>query len=296
MLNALGLECCDHRLNPHSIPDARNVAKIWALFTHAPLTKAKLSEYKANADAFARQGRMQTFSPAAWLSGQTDQLHTLLAPELLTTVAEYLLLTEPGNPASPYARPFATPLSQALREQMIPATRDAYAEAVPNEKGAYGGRLGALQDLIKRNGYAALVLHDHIGVTQELNDHRNDAFLPIDAFMGKTEGQGPNNRRKFDVYHEIDEWRKLMEKGLVTDAANSVERADYLRRVQREPLFIDDSKTMLAEKCAKTGVTPTTRERQKFPARKDWEAAHPALVEELERERQIDEDMHLTST
>lgn len=276
-----------------SIPDPRNIKKLWTLFTHAPLTKAKLSEYKVNADTYAREGKLQTFCPASWLSGQTDQLHSLLGPELLTTVAEYLLFTEPGNPASPFARPFATALSQALHEQMIPAIRDAYGEAVPNEKGVYGGRLGALQNLIDRNGYAAFVLYDHIGVTQELNDHRNDAFLPIDQFMGRTDGAGLNNRRKFDVYHEIEEWRKLMEQGLVTDAANSVERSDFRRRAQREPLFIDDSKTMLAEKCAKTGVTPTPRERQKFPTRQEWEAAHPAIVEELERERQVAEDSHI---
>jgi hypothetical protein len=276
-----------------SIPDAKNVKKIWVLFTHAPLTKAKLSDYKGNADAYAREGRMQTFSPADWLSGQTNQPHSLQGAELLTTVAEYLLFTEPGNPASPFARPFATPLSQAMSEQMIPAIRDAYADAVPDENGVYGGRLGALQGLVKKNGYAGLVLYDHIGVTQELNDHRNDAFLPIDQFMGRTEAGGPNNRRKFDVHHEIEEWRKLMEHGLVTDAANSVERADYLRRVQREPLFIDDTKTMSADKCARTGVMPTTRERQKFPLRKEWEADHPKIVEELERERQYDEDSYL---
>lgn len=276
-----------------SIPDPRNVKKLWALFTHAPLTKAKLSEYKANADTYARKGKMQTFSPANWLSGQTDQMHTLLGSELFKTVAEYVLFTEPSNPASPYARPFATALSQALNEQMIPAIRDAYGEAVPNEQGVYGGRLGALQDLIHRNGYVAFVLYDHIGVTQELNDYRNDAFLPIDQFMGRTDGAGPNNRRKFDVHNEIEQWRKLVETGLVTDAANSVERADFLRRAQREPLFVDDSKTMLVEKCAKTGVVPSARERQKFPTRQEWETAHPAIVEELERERQVDEDSHI---
>jgi hypothetical protein len=276
-----------------SIPDAKNVKKIWVLFTHAPLTKAKLSDYKANADAYAREGRMQTFSPAGWLSGQTDQMHSVLGAELLTTVAEYLLFTEPGNPATPFVRPFATPLSQAMGEQMIPAIHDAYADAVPDEKGVYGGRLGALQGLIKKNGYAGFVLYDHIGVTQELNDHRNDAFHPIDEFMGRTEGGGPNNRRKFDVHHEITEWRTLMEHGLVTDATNSIERADYLRHVEREPLFSDDTKTMTADKCAKTGVVPTTRERQKFPTRKDWEADHPKIVEELEREWQNDEDSYL---
>lgn len=275
-----------------SIPDPRNVKKMFALFTHAPLTKAKLSEYRANADAYAREGKMQTFSPADWLNGDTEQLHSLLGAELLTTVAEYRLFTQPGNPASPHARPFATPLSQALNEQMIPATRDAYGEAIPNEKGVYGGRMGALQDLIKRNGYAAFVLYDHIGITQELNDFRNDAFLPIDAFMGQRDGTGPVNHRKFDVYHEINTWRQLIEKGLVTDAEHSVERADYSRRAQREPLFRDDSKAMLAQKCARNAVLPSARERQNLPTRKEWEAAHPAIEEELRRERQLDEDTY----
>jgi hypothetical protein len=66
-----------------------------------------------------------------------------------------------------------------------------------------------------------------------------------------------------------------------------------LRRVEREPLFSDDTKMMTADKCAKTGVMPTTREREKFPTRKNWEADHPKIVEELERERQNEEDSYL---
>lgn len=276
-----------------SIPDPRNVKKLWTFFTHAPLTKTKLSEYKENADAYANEGRMQTFSPAGWLSGETDQVHSLLGPELLTTVAEYRLFVEPGNPASPFARPFATPLSQAMREQLFPATRDAYADAIPNEKGVYGGRLGALQDLIQRNGYAAFVLQDHIGITQELNDHRNDAFYPVDQFLGKTEGSGPNNRWKFDVYQKIDKWRNLIDNGLVTDAENSIERNDLLRRAQREPIFSDDSEEMQRAKCEQTSVHPTHAERKKFPMRHDWESDHPKIAEELAQALLRDEDAYI---
>lgn len=153
--------------------------------------------------------------------------------------------------------------------------------------------LGALQDVIKRNVYATSVLHDHIGITQELNDHRNDAFLPIDEYMGQTEGSGPHNRRKFDVYHQIDEWRTLVEKGLVSDAEKSIERADFLRRVRREPLFLDDSKEMMNAKCSQTGVVPTRAELQKFPRRQEWETDHPKIVEELEQALQRDEDNYM---
>lgn len=270
-----------------AIPEAKNVRNIWALFTHAPLTKAKLAEYKGNADAYSKEGKIQFFSPSAWLDGEIEQAHSLLPPELLKTVAEYVLFTQPGNPLE-------SPLGKVLEEQLFPAINAAYAGSPPDEKGVYGGRLGTLQHAIKRNGYASLVLYDHIGLTQELNDFRNDAFKPIDDFLGRTEGAGPNNTRKFDIYHAITEWRGLMEKGLVTDAENSIERADILRRAEREPPFCDDTKEMRALKyTGSSGMVPVPGAHLKYPTRASWEAANSKIVDDFENQRENDEEIYL---
>lgn len=190
-------QTCGINASMVAIPEAKDVPKVWSLFVTAPLTKAKLDEYKANAEKYVGEGKLQTFSPAGWLDGSTAQPHTLLAPELLTKVAEFILFTQPGNP-------FSSELGKALERQLFPASRDAYAGTPPDDKGHYFGRLGSLYNTIKRVGYASFALYDHIGVTQELNDFRNAALSPIEAFLAKREGEVENQRR-LEVMQAIED-------------------------------------------------------------------------------------------
>jgi len=201
-----------------AIPEAKDVPNVWSLFVPAPLTKAKLDEYKANAAKYVGEGKLQTFSPADWLDGSTAQPHTLLAPELLTKVAEYILFTQPGNP-------YATELGKALELQTFPASQDAYAGTPPDDKGNYFGRLGSLYNTIKRVGYASFVLHDHIGVTQELNDFRNAALSPVEAFLAKREGEADNQRR-LDVMQAIEDVHGGVKAHLVKIGQKQIEQVD----------------------------------------------------------------------
>lgn len=262
-----------------AIPHAADVKKIWSLFTPSPLTKAKLSEYKNNADAYAAEGKMQTFSPADWLKGATNQAHSLLAPELLTTAVEFILFTQAADALT-------SPLGKAMGQQLFPASTAAYAGTPPDEKGDYSGRLGALYRYIRKNGYAAFALYDHIGITKELNDFRNDAFQSIDHFMGRRVGNGPDNKHKFDVYHAIGKFRTLVEKGLVVEAGDSVEMADLRRRAKVEPNFPDDTQQMCRLKMQANNAYT-------HPNRAQWEAANPGKVEEFEAARERDEDMFI---
>jgi hypothetical protein len=180
-----------------AIPEALDVPNAWSLFTPTALTKAKLDAYKANAAKYVGEGKLQAFSPAGWLQGSTAQPHTLLAPELLTRVAEYLLFTQPGNP-------YESELGKALEAQLFPASKDAYAGAPPDDKGHYFGRLGSLFNTIKRIGHASFVLHDHIGVAQELNDFRNAALSPVEAFLATRDGE-VDNQRRLEVMQAIED-------------------------------------------------------------------------------------------
>jgi hypothetical protein len=201
-----------------AIPEAKDVPRVWSLFVPAPLTKAKLDEYKANAAKYVGTGKLQTFSPAEWLAGSTAQPHTLLAPELLTKVAEYVLFTQPGNP-------YDSELGKALETQLFPASQDAYAGTPPDEKGQYFGRLGSLYNTIKRAGYASFVLHDHIGITQELNDFRNDALTPVEAFLAKREGEATNQRR-LEVMQAIEDVHGGIKSHLVKLGAQRIQMVD----------------------------------------------------------------------
>ncbi len=195
-----------------AIPEAKEVPHVWSLFTPAPLTKAKLDEYKANAAAYAGEGKLQTFSPAGWLDNNTEQPHTLLAAELMTKVAEFILFKQAGNP-------YESLLGKALEQQLFPANKDAYAGAPPDDKGQYFGRLGSLYNTMKRAGYATLVLHDHIGLTQELNDFRNAPIERVQKYLATKDEYGATNERRLNVFEAIEEIKAGYLSGCVNDTA-----------------------------------------------------------------------------
>lgn len=200
-----------------AIPNAREVTRIWSLFTPSAMTKAKLAEYKGKADAYAADGKMQTFNPAGWLDGTTDQPHSLLAPELFKKVVEYLLFAKGGAALT-------DPLGVAMEKQLFPASRDAYAGAPPNAKGEYYGRLGSLFNYIKKSGFATLVLWDHIGVTQELNDFRNAPLEGVQNYLVATDEYGATNQQRLQVSEAIEEIRNGFENGIVQSTQDFIDQ------------------------------------------------------------------------
>lgn len=201
-----------------AIPEAKDVPNVWSLFTPAPLTKAKLDEYKANAAKYVGEGKLQTFNPAGWLNGSTEQPHTLLASELMTKVAEFILFKQAGNP-------YESELGKALEQQLFPANKDAYSGAPPDDKGQYFGRLGSLYNTMKRAGYATFVLHDHIGLTQELNDFRNAALQAVEAFLNKKEG-GVENQRRLEVMQAIEDVHAGIKSKFIKRYAQQIAQVD----------------------------------------------------------------------
>lgn len=199
------------------IPQADEVDNAWLLYSPSPMTAAKLKEYKQSAEAYAGEGRMLHFSPAGWLTGNTDQKHTLLAAEVLKTVAEYVLFAQAGNP-------YGTPLGNLLEQQMIPASKDAFAGAPPDAKGRYGGRLGSLYNTMKRDGYGALVLHNPIGITQTLNDFRNAPLENLQGYLAATDQYGASNQRRLQIYEAIEEIRAGFEQGVVQSVSSFTEQ------------------------------------------------------------------------
>lgn len=194
-----------------SIPEAKDVPNIWAMFTPSALTKATLAEYKRNADTYASQGKLQVFHPAAWLAGTTTQPHSLLAPELLTQVADYVLFTQSGNPHN-------TALGKALQQQLFPTSIDAYCGTPPDANGRYGGRLGTLHQKIRHDGHAAFVLHDAIGITQELNDFRNAPFEGLQNYLAATDEYGASNEYRLQIHEAIEEVKAGYLAGIINDS------------------------------------------------------------------------------
>jgi hypothetical protein len=212
-------EICGIDASLIDIPKADEVADAWLLYAPSAMTKAKLDEYKANAESYGTNGKMQHFSPAGWLAGSTGQPHTVLAAELLTTVAEYALFAQTGDT-------FNTPLGKALQEQMIPALMDAYLGLPPSDKGCYPGRLGALYNSMRRNGYGGVVAFNHVGITQTLNDFRNAPLEGVQEYLAATDtNYGASNQWRLQVHEALRDLQAGYENGAVQSAEQYLENA-----------------------------------------------------------------------
>lgn len=195
-----------------AIPKAAEVDRAWALFTPTPMTPGKLLEYKSHADRYEAEGRLQGFSPAAWVAGRRGQTHTLHASQLRGQVCEFRLWSQEGEPA-------LSPLGRALQQQLYPACEDAYLRPSGQDGTQAAGRLGALLHLMGDENLPAFVLHDAIGITQELNNFRNAAMDELKAYLDREEaGRGVSNRRRLHVLTAIDDVREAYIRGVVTSA------------------------------------------------------------------------------
>lgn len=210
-------EICGIDASMIDIPNAKEVPNAWLLYSPSAMTAAKLEEYKNNAEAYTDLGKMQHFSPADWLDGKTEQTHTLLAAEVLTTVAEYVLFTQPGNP-------LGTPLGNLLEQQTIPAIQAAYGGTPPDANACYAGRLGTLHFRMKRDGYGAVVAFNHIGITQALNDFRNAPLEGLQGYLVATDEYGASNLRRMQLHEAIEEIRTGFENGIVQAAEHFIDR------------------------------------------------------------------------
>lgn len=217
-----------------AIPKARDVQKAYLLFTHSPLTKAKLAEYKSKADEYAAQKKMQKFSPAAWLDGTTTQPHSMLPEVAEKTVAEYVLYRQ-------NEKALTSPLGLAMERQLFPADSTAYTGIDTKGGTIQPGRLGALMREMKRQKAAAFVIYDHIGMTQELNNFRNDALHPIEEFLAKTDREGITNQRKLEVAQAIDD----VKNGFVQHGIGVVrDRIEYMNSRQLPDIDEQNAKTL----------------------------------------------------
>ena len=201
-------QVCGMNASMVAIPNAKDVAKVSILFAPSPLTPAKLAEYKKNAAAFVAKGKMQSFSPASWLAGNTAQDHTLVAAEVMSKVVEYIILTEPYTGK-------VSDFGNIMQQQLFPAIREVYGSTISEQTGDYIGRFGSLYRQMTNAKSAAVVLFDHIGITQELNNFRNQAFDQVHNFMAATDKRGVSNERKFAVHQEINATKNAIEKNYI---------------------------------------------------------------------------------
>lgn len=210
------------------------VDKIWVLFTPDLLTSAKLKEYKKNADTYAKQGKLQVFDPKAWsISKQQTQQNTLKPAQLSTCVPEWVLYGQDSQALS-------SPLGLAMQRQLFPALSAAFAGPPPAPVGQpWLGRLGKLQQKLQTGQDAVLVLADPIGITQELNDFRNAALEPIEAYLATSMTPGVSNQRKLEISQAIEDIKTGFQQGYISTNLAFLERMransdEYLQQQQQQ--------------------------------------------------------------
>lgn len=213
-----------------SINDVDSVEKIYLLFAPSAMTIAKLDDYKAKADSKVDAGKMQVFDPKGWATNQTAQKHSISAQEVGSHVVEFLLYKQG-------AAALQSDLGKGMLSQLFPPIDAAFAGMpAPSADSSAPGRLGQLEHKMKKTKAAAFVMHDHIGITQELNDYRNAALEGIEHYLAATDEYGATNLHRLQVYEAIEEVRVGFEQGIVKDTKDFLElqRLSSVRRSEME--------------------------------------------------------------
>lgn len=188
------------------IPDSKDVSRIWLLFMPDPATKSSLKTLR-DCDALDNSSMMQVFRPADWKKGNTQQQHTLKPEQIETTVAEMLAEN-------------VEPLRDAINHSLFPTYEEMEANIPLNLESfrKHTSHLENLQLRLQQLGGLAFVLHDAIGITQELNDFRNAPLARLKKWLDekKRKGDGFNsdgltNEYRVDVLNAIDDVRAALQ-------------------------------------------------------------------------------------
>lgn len=207
-----------------NIENAEDVENAWLLYSPVVMTLAKLDEYRDNAETFTQQGKLQHFNPMNWIHGCYTQPHCLQADEMLSQVIEYLLFVWGKSSAG-------SDLGMAMKEQLWKVHDIAFQGGPDNVRpdGSLNGVLGGIHRDLKQAEGAAMVLFDHIGIFQELNEYRNDALLPIDSFLKQKDANHYSNERKLTVSLAIDDVRESLEKMKLAEVEGELSVAETRR-------------------------------------------------------------------
>lgn len=234
---------CGMNASMMAIDEAEEVEAAYLLLSPDPLTAAKLNELKdiKTLDALCATGQIVKFSPQAWLTGQRtgkhSQPHCLDATATGSAVAEFVLAKKDYGV-------FSGSLGKALLNSAFPLMCDTTDElgrwAATALVAPHLARLDSLGRYMARQQAVGVALYDHIGVTQELNDFRNDAINKVDDFLNETDAEQVTNRWKFDSLQSMREVKAGFESGMVSDVLNREVNSELHIRARHEPPFPED--------------------------------------------------------
>jgi hypothetical protein len=257
-----------------TIEKAAITEKVYFLFTPLPVLKDKLDEYSAHADSLVDAGKMQVFRPKDWISGAITQPHSLTAADLSAHLPEYLV-REGG--ADAYKE-----LAIALASSGLPTFEDTFKS----------NRLADLKRQLEKNDGAAFVLHDPIGIAQELNDYRN---APMAAFLKRLEvpdEHGITGKHRLQIHEALVEAKNAYLNGVMHERQAGIDAYfDYAekRRQMRadfaagSPSWMGQSREALAEEEERNEVAhEKALARAHANAEQDWKEKYESRLDRAE--------------
>ena len=204
---------CTNNASMIAITKVAQVNKIYIMFAPSALSASKLTEYKKNVESCVAKGQLQVFDPKGWAAGKYKQPHSMTPDLLKKHVPEYVLLQQLDEA-------FVSNRGIMLREQLYPAMMDSFRGRKPIGGKPFVNRLGNLFTEIERTKAAVLVMYDHIGITQELNQFRNDAGEAMREYLIKTDRNQVSNVRKYNIMQAIEDTKS----GYISQSIGTKER------------------------------------------------------------------------
>lgn len=192
-----------------SIRDVEDVSDGYLLFLPDPLSVRMLERLKA--EPYLREP-LQQF-PIAELAHSCRGQDVISPPLLSQQVAEFVGHDDES-------------VGQLLQKQLFPALSDPLDEHIqPTNLADQWSRFEDIQQALDDRKGFAVVLSDAIGITQELNNYRNDALEPLKEWMEKADDKGLTNEQRFYTAELIRD----LKKGYVDARINSLAQRDVQR-------------------------------------------------------------------
>lgn len=102
------------------------------------------------------------------------------------------------------------------------------------------------------NEYAGIALFDPIGISVNLNDYRNEAYISVDEFLALKDRSGLSNQRKLDAVQRIDTLKgslnQKLENRLKDNAKLDADTRPYLDSRDQRKIDIIDKQIQAAQK------------------------------------------------
>ncbi len=167
------------------VNDVDDISDLRLLYSPAPLTEDSMKKYRALP---RYRDTLTSIDVAKLACAEPAVMDGVLAQDQLNRVAEFAALDQPRLKELLKTQAYSTlpPPLQVARAEMLPAgTRKEYRGA-------------------------AIVVHDAIGITQELNTWRNASVEPLDTFMEQKDAENLDNKRKLTVAFAIENIKQLL--------------------------------------------------------------------------------------